>query len=129
MTKLYIVRGIPGSGKSTFAQSLGVPHFEADMFFIRNGEYKFDRDLLGGAHSWCYQNVKAKMVQGIDVVVSNTFTRISEFSHYIRQAEKLGVEVIVYRMTGEYQNIHNVPKGIIQVMKDRFEDYDGEILV
>ena len=39
---LYIVRGIPGSGKSTFAKSLGGTHFEADMFFMKDGEYKFD---------------------------------------------------------------------------------------
>ena len=39
---LYIVRGIPGSGKSTFAKSLGGTHFEADMFFMKNGEYKYD---------------------------------------------------------------------------------------
>ena len=31
---LYIVRGIPGSGKSTFAKSLGGTHFETDMFFM-----------------------------------------------------------------------------------------------
>ena len=31
---LYIVRGISGSGKSTFAKTLGGQHYEADMFFI-----------------------------------------------------------------------------------------------
>ena len=34
MKTLYIVRGVPGSGKSTFAQSLDCPVFEADQYFI-----------------------------------------------------------------------------------------------
>ena len=40
---LYIVRGIPGSGKTTFAKSLNCPVFEADMFFVNSqGIYNFD---------------------------------------------------------------------------------------
>lgn len=31
---LYIIRGIPGAGKSSFAKSLECPYFEADMYFI-----------------------------------------------------------------------------------------------
>ena len=32
---IHLVRGIPGSGKSTFAKTLNIPdHFEADMYFI-----------------------------------------------------------------------------------------------
>ena len=44
---LYIVRGVPGSGKSTFAEKLVGHDFlvcEADKYFIdkETGEYKFD---------------------------------------------------------------------------------------
>lgn len=30
---LTIIRGLPGSGKSTLAKSIGIPFFEADMYF------------------------------------------------------------------------------------------------
>ncbi len=51
---LYIVRGIPGSGKSTFAKTLGGQHYEADMFFIdENGVYNFDFTKIKDAHQWC----------------------------------------------------------------------------
>ena len=45
MKTLYIVRGVPGSGKSTFAKSIGGIHIEADQFFMENGKYNFDEHL------------------------------------------------------------------------------------
>jgi len=48
---LYIVRGIPGSGKSTFAKTLGGNHYEADMYFIgESGNYNFDPTKIKDAH-------------------------------------------------------------------------------
>jgi len=42
MSKLILVRGLPGSGKSTFAKTFGCLHVEADMFYIVGGKYRFD---------------------------------------------------------------------------------------
>ena len=39
---LYLLRGLPGAGKSTLAKSIGAIYFEADMFFMEGNEYKFD---------------------------------------------------------------------------------------
>lgn len=74
---LYIVRGLPGSGKSTFAKSLGGVNYEADMFFINeNGEYNFDPSKLKDAHNWCRHKAMDSMKSGEPiVVVSNTFTQ------------------------------------------------------
>ena len=39
---LYIIRGIPGSGKSSLAKSLGGKHVEADMYHLdENGNYNW----------------------------------------------------------------------------------------
>ena len=52
--RLILVRGIPGSGKSTFARSLGGVHYEADMFFLDEmSNYVFDVTKIKDAHSWC----------------------------------------------------------------------------
>ena len=60
---LYIVRGIPGSGKSTFAKTLGGQHYEADMYFIdEEGNYKFDGTKIKDAHKWCQSFVETDMV-------------------------------------------------------------------
>lgn len=43
--KVKILRGLPGSGKSTYAKKLaeeGWLHFENDMYFMKNGKYVFD---------------------------------------------------------------------------------------
>jgi predicted kinase len=46
MATLTIVRGLPGSGKSTYAKSLNVFHIEADMFCMKDGKYEFDAERV-----------------------------------------------------------------------------------
>ena len=63
MKNLYIVRGLPGSGKSTFAKSIAKPYqvFEADQYFMKNGKYKFDPTKLKEAHNDCKNRVTRRM--------------------------------------------------------------------
>jgi len=43
MKELFLLRGLPGAGKSTLAKSIGPINIEADQYFIdSDGEYKFD---------------------------------------------------------------------------------------
>lgn len=121
---LYIVRGIPGSGKSTFAKSLGGSHFESDMFFMKDGEYVFDGTLLKKAHEWCRESVEYEMAKAEPkVVVSNTFTQEWEMQPYFDLAVKYGYRafsVIVENRHGG-SNVHTVPEDVIYKMKQRFE--------
>lgn len=122
---LYIVRGIPGSGKSTFAKSLGGIHFEADMFFLDgNSDYKFDMVQIKEAHQWCKNSIKSAMKLGEKkVVVSNTFTQEWEIEPYLDMAKEHGYmvfSVIVENRHGG-KNVHDVPEDIIDKMKNRFE--------
>ena len=134
MKTLFIVRGLPGSGKSTLAKTLvsepALYHHEADQFFIsKNGEYVYDPNLIGKAHQFCYNIVKANMIGEIPkIVVSNTFTRLWEIEPYVELAKEYGYAVEVIRMTGDYGSIHNVPESVIKAMADRFEDFKGEII-
>jgi predicted kinase len=123
--KLYIVRGLPGSGKSTFARSLGGVHYEADMFFMdENSEYVFDPSVLKDAHNWCRHKVMDAMKNDEPiVVVSNTFTQEWEMGSYKLLGEELGYitfTVIIENRHGG-KNTHGVPDDKIQAMKDRFE--------
>lgn len=124
---LILVRGIPGSGKSTFAEGVkydeGYIHLEADMYFIRDdGTYRWDPSKVKEAHQWCQDTTRILLNNDYDVVVSNTFTRLWEMRPYLEMTN----DVHVVRMLGQYGNIHNVPEEKVKEMKDRFEDYDGE---
>lgn len=117
--KLIIVRGVPGTGKSTYAKSLNIVHFEADMYFQRGGNYEWDRRGLGSAHNWCLTEVASCLEAGMDVVVSNTFSTMKEMMPYL----KLGYPVEVVELTEVFGNIHDVPDQIIDMMHARWEEY------
>ena len=122
---LYIVRGIPGSGKSTFAKTLGGQHYEADMYFIdEEGNYKFDGTKIKDAHKWCQSFVETNMVlEYPKIVVSNTFTQEWEMKPYMDLAKEHGYKVftIVVENRHDGKNVHNVPEDKIEQMANRFE--------
>lgn len=117
MTTLHIVRGLPGSGKSTFAKTLNCLHLEADMFFNQNNVYRFNPKLLHLAHHWCLEKTKEALSHR-DVVVSNTFTTIKELKQYL----ELDADIKIYEMTGAYGSIHNVPEETLSKMKARWQE-------
>lgn len=126
--QLILVRGLPGSGKSTHARVIANEIFrcariEADMYFVKDGEYLFDASKLGEAHKWCLDNTRELLSDGVSVVVSNTFTTKKELKPYFDIAKQLGIKPHVILCQGNYKNIHNVPEETIKKMNNRFE-YD-----
>ena len=94
MKKLFIIRGLPGAGKSTLAKSIGVvEHYEADMYFVApDGSYQFDVTRIKDAHQWCKDLVMMAMKRDEPkVVVSNTFTQEWEMEAYYELAAKFGI--------------------------------------
>lgn len=125
-SRLFLVRGVPGSGKTTYAKTLGIAdHYEADMWFEQNGGY--DSSKIKLAHEWCQKKAIAAMQAGRDVVVSNTFTRLWEMQPYKDAACKLGIMVIEKVMTGEWKNVHGVPDDKVRQMRDRFEYANAKV--
>jgi adenylate kinase family enzyme len=126
MNNLILIRGLPGSGKSTYAARLskiiGIDYVEADMYFMHNGEYKFDPAKLGMAHKWCFDRAVSNMDRFRSAIVSNTFTQAKEMQNYIHAASERGIPIWIITMHGKYQNVHNVPEIALQRMRDRFQD-------
>ena len=119
---LYAFRGLPGSGKTSFAKSLNLKFFEADHYFEKFNNNKYDFKLLKKAHQYCYQSVKEELKNGKSVIVSNTMTSQKEVKEYQDLAKKLNVKFVSVILENRHngESIHNVPISSIEKMKKRF---------
>ena len=116
MSKLILIRGIPGSGKSTIAKEYikeGFHHLEADMYFVdQDGSYKWDGNKVRFAHEWCQNSTLELLESGKNVVVSNTFTTLKEMKPYIEiskvpcdlEFDRSYHSLTVIKAIGEWQN-------------------------
>jgi adenylate kinase family enzyme len=130
---LFLVRGLPGSGKTSFASAIWNDYdvCEADKFFYnKEGNYNFDPSKLKEAHAWCKNEVETRMIDHQnneqyypEIAVSNTFTQEWEMEDYFKLAVKYGYKVVSLIIENRHggQNVHGVPEDKLQIMKNRFE--------
>ena len=119
--RLILCRGCPGSGKSTFVKTVfpGVFHVENDMWHVKDGEYRYSAKKQANAISWCLDMVRRALEEGMDVAVSNTFTKKGYVEAYRKIAEEFKAEFVVYRLRGEFENKHSVPAEVLRNMKNK----------
>ncbi|XP_053564433.1 NEDD4-binding protein 2-like 2 [Bombina bombina] len=136
--KLVLLRGVPGSGKTTLARVLlnvspnGIVYSTDDYFCQREG-YTYDVKLLGDAHLWNQDRARKAMDEGRSpVIIDNTNTQSWEMKPYVQMAVERGylVEFLepdtwwkLNPLELEKRNKHGVPRDKISQMLDRYE-YD-----
>jgi predicted kinase len=122
---LVIIRGIPGSGKTSFAKLISKAICSADDYYMdRNGNYNWSPDTIVKAHKWCQKKCDMFLKKGITpVIVANTSTTKKELKPYYAIAEKYGYKVfsVIVENRHDGKNIHGVPEETIKRMTDKFD--------
>jgi tRNA uridine 5-carbamoylmethylation protein Kti12 len=124
MKAVLIMRGLPGSGKSTVARELAkaVPDsliVSADDFFMGG---PIDVKALGHAHAFCQKKFAEALRNGTElVIVDNTNTTKGEIRPYAEKALEFGYELNVMEVpcdveTSVARNVHNAPRATIEKM-------------
>jgi len=142
--ELIIMRGIPGSGKSTKAKELvgsGAIHSTDDVIetmgdynkFFNNMVANKDFSPLSKAHNTNFQNAVTSMKNGVTpVIIDNTNIRPAEAKNYVEAALNLGysddnikfVEIGTGGLSAEelaQRNTHGVPLDKIKSMIQAYE--------
>lgn len=140
---MYIMRGVPGSGKSYTAKQLvdgdTSKIFSTDAFF--SDKYEFDFKLLDKAHNWNQENVREAMQKGITpIVVDNTNILKRDAMIYVIMAKKYQYKPIIKESNSPWwQEIVNLIKNnkksvnneAIQQWADKLAhgfEYEGNII-
>lgn len=98
---MFIMRGLPGSGKSTIVKMItevypcAVPCSADDYFQQPDGSYKFNRSQLSFAHEFCQEKAKGACVKSCPVIViDNTNVKMWEMRKYADLASSFNYTVV-----------------------------------
>lgn len=137
---MHLIRGIPGSGKSTMARNIQLELSKAgneivlyatDDFWIRpNGMYDFNYDLITPAHRWNQKRVELAMLGHIDVIVDNVNSTWKEIQPYVKLAYMYSYVIQLHESDTPWamnveecykRNTHGVPYSTILRMYHEWE--------
>jgi len=131
--RLFIIRGLPGSGKTSLAKDYFCLHLEGDMFAIRGGVYHWnDKDSSGlKALVRLDEMVEFSMRKRVDLVVSSVLPYCSALQsdprghtlfNLLETAKEYDYEIWMVTLKENYGNVHGCPE---EVYKDIFLDEDS----
>lgn len=127
---LILLRGLPGSGKTTLSKVLSDNHkwpvFSVDDYFVNEatGEYLFDYKSNHLAYQNCLNKAeKAMKALTEKVFIDNTLTLDWEIEPYFKLAAKYHYRVFVVTVENRHhgQNQHQISQEQIQKMAQKYK--------
>jgi len=124
MKTLHVIRGAPGASKSYLAKCIsaqnGAVICEADEFMVNSsGEYSFNPNLLYKCHQECQEKARNAILNGQNVIYSNTNIRRKEFQKIVDFARENDYKVQeIAILNSDFESVHNVPLDKVKQMKD-----------
>ena len=128
---LYILRGLPGAGKTTLANEIADLVFATDDFFEENGVLTFNPGLYAMAHAWNQERVYGALKSGKGrVAVDNTNCLPWEMKPYVEMGIENNYSISLVEPDSPHKwdveilarvNSHRIPAKTIQKMLNRFQ--------
>ncbi len=125
---LILLRGLPGSGKTSLAKILSasdIPVYSVDDYFISSdGSYHFEFDKNHLAYSTCIDNTRNAMIQRVQkIIIDNTFTLEWEMEPYFKLASEFQYFIFVVTVENRNgnSNVHDVSMEQLQKMAEKYK--------
>ena len=145
MNRMIIMRGLPGSGKSTMAKAIYDQYLleyihgdstcpvrlSTDDIFMADGQYLWDFKSLGKAHALNQEKTMVALQKGLSpVIIDNTNTTYSEIKPYMEIGKYYNCSFSIRESMTDWafepeilfkKNSHGVPLDVINKMLQRWE--------
>jgi len=121
---IIIIRGLPGSGKSSLAKLFNTKAICcADDFITHNGIYSWKPETVHISHKWCQRKCERFMKIGAKlIIIANTNTTEKELKPYFNLADEFDYKIYSLILENRHGgvNVHDVPEETLIKMKNKF---------
>ena len=119
---LFLVRGLPGAGKTTLAHHIADVVYENDDYFYQGDAYDYKPEMLQWAKSECFMHCREAMEKGVHkIAISNCFIDEFALEPYYELARIFGYTVFCFvteNRTNNF-NIHGATDAALEKMRKR----------
>lgn len=125
---LFLIRGLPGAGKTDLAKMLSEERYpilaEDDYYHLPDGTYEWTEEKEPLGRQYCIDATLEVLKKGVEkVFVTNVFATHKQIEPYLEAADQYGYRCCVMIVENTHGNlsIHNVDPDDFEEMRGIFE--------